>query len=87
MSLAYFMCAVGTGRFCSFGTDITKSGDTIQLKVSLSFLNAKESNDFDSFMKLQVVLCNFQICHFIEASKTNTVNCHDVVHSVYDDSS
>ena len=61
MSLAHFMCAVGTGRFCSFETGYHEICDTIQLeKYRYLFQCAKESNDFDSFMKFAcVVLCNF----------------------------
>ena len=55
MSLAHFMCAVGTGRFCSFETGYHEICDTIQLeKYRYLFQCAKESNDFDSFMKFVV---------------------------------
>ena len=55
MSLAHFMCAVGTGRFCSFETGYHEICDTIQLeKYRYLFQCAKESNDFDSFMKFAV---------------------------------
>ena len=55
MSLAHFMCAVGTGRFCSFETGYHEICDTIQLeKYRYLFECAKESNDFDSFMKFAV---------------------------------
>ena len=54
-SLAHFMCAVGTGRFCSFETGYHEICDTIQLeKYRYLFQCAKESNDFDSFMKFAV---------------------------------
>ena len=55
MSLAHFMCAVGTSRFCSFETGYHEICDTIQLeKYRYLFQCAKESNDFDSFMKFAV---------------------------------
>ena len=55
MSLAHFMCAVGTDRFCSFETGYHEICDTIQLeKYRYLFQCAKESNDFDSFMKFAV---------------------------------
>ena len=55
MSLAHFMCAVGTGRFCSFETGYHEICDTIQLeKYRYLFQCAQESNDFDSFMKFAV---------------------------------
>ena len=55
MSLAHFMCAVGTGRFCSFETGYHDICDTIQLaKYRYLFQCAKASNDFDSFMKFAV---------------------------------
>ena len=55
MSLAHFMCAVGTGRFCSFEIGYHEICDTIQLeKYRYLFQCAKESNDFDSFMKFAV---------------------------------
>ena len=47
--------AVGTGRFCSFETGYHEICDTIQLeKYRYLFQCAKESNDFDSFMKFAV---------------------------------
>ena len=55
MSLAHFLCVAGTGRFCSFETGHHKICDTIQLeKYHYLFQCAKESNDFDSFMKFAV---------------------------------
>lgn len=55
MSLAHFMCAVGTGRLCSLETGYHEICDTIQLeKYRYFFQCAKESNDFDSFMKFVV---------------------------------
>lgn len=45
----------GTGRFCSFETGYHEICDTIQLeKYRYLFQCAKESNDFDSFMKFAV---------------------------------
>ena len=55
MSLAHFMCTAGTGEFCPFKTGYHKICDTIQLeKYRYLFQCAKESNDFDSFIKLAV---------------------------------
>ena len=55
MSLAHFMCVAGTGEFCPFETGYHKICDTIQLeKYRYLFQCAKESNDFDSFIKLAV---------------------------------
>ena len=53
MSLAHFMCIAGTGEFCSFETGYHKICGIVQLeKYRYLFQCAKESNDFDSFIKL-----------------------------------
>ena len=55
MSLAHFMCMAGTGEFCSFETGYHKICGIVQLgKYRYLFQCAKESNDFDSFIKLAV---------------------------------
>ena len=55
MSLAYFMYIAGTGEFCSFETGYHKICGIVQLeKYRYLFQCAKESNDFDSFIKLAV---------------------------------
>lgn len=55
MSLAHFMCIAGTGEFCSFETGYHKICGIVQLeKYRYLFQCAKESNDFDSFIKLAV---------------------------------
>lgn len=41
MSLAHFMCAVGTGRFCSFETGYHEICDTIQLEKYRYLFNAQ----------------------------------------------
>lgn len=52
MSFAYYMCVVGTGKSCSFEKGYHQISDIIQLeKYQFLFQCAKESNDFDSFMK------------------------------------
>ena len=53
MSMAYFMCVTGTGEFCSFEKGYHRIGSIIQTeKYQYLFRCAKESNDFDAFMKL-----------------------------------
>ena len=53
MSLAHFMRIAGTGEFCSFETGYHKICGIVQLeKYRYLFQCAKESNDFDSFIKL-----------------------------------
>lgn len=55
MSLAHYMCVTGTGEFCSFETGYHRICDTIQQEQYwYLFQCARESNDFDSFMKLAV---------------------------------
>ena len=55
MSLAYFTYIAGTGEFCSFETGYHKICGIVQLeKYRYLFQCAKESNDFDSFIKLAV---------------------------------
>ena len=55
MSLAHFICVTGFDEFCAFETGYHKICDTIQLeKYHYLFQCAKESNDFDSFIKLAV---------------------------------
>ena len=55
MSLAHYMCVVGIGEFCSFENGYHLICDIIQQeKYRYLFQCAKESNDFDSFMKLAV---------------------------------
>lgn len=52
MSLAHYMCVVGTGEFCSFEKGYRRISDIIQMeKYRMLFQCAKESNDFDSFIK------------------------------------
>ena len=53
MPLAHYICVTGTGEFCSFETGYHRICDTIQQEQYL-FQCARESNDFDSFMKLAV---------------------------------
>ena len=53
MSLAHFMRIAGTGEFCSFETGYHKICGIVQLeKYRYLFQCAKESDDFDSFIKL-----------------------------------
>ena len=53
MSMAHFMCVTGTGEFCSFEKGYHRIGSIIQTeKYQYLFQCAKESNDFDAFMKL-----------------------------------
>ena len=53
MSMAHFMCVTGTGEFCSFEKGYHRIGSIIQTeKYQYLFRCAKESNDFDAFMKL-----------------------------------
>ena len=55
MSLAHFMCITGTGEFCTFETGYHKICDIIQLeKYQYIFQCAKQSHDFNSFMKSAV---------------------------------
>ncbi len=53
MSIAHFMWVAGTGEFCSFEKGYHRIGSIIQTeKYQYLFQCAKESNDFDAFMKL-----------------------------------
>ena len=53
MSPAHFMCIAGTGEFCSFETRYHKICGIVQSeKYRYLFQCAKESDDFDSFIKL-----------------------------------
>lgn len=53
MSMAHCMCVAGTGEFCSFEKGYHRIGSIIQTeKYQYLFRCAKESNDFDAFMKL-----------------------------------
>ena len=53
MSLAHFMCIAETGEFCSFETGYHKICGIVQLeKYRYLFQCAKESDGFDSFIKL-----------------------------------
>ena len=53
MSMAHFMCVAGTGEFCSFEKGYHRIESIIQTeKYQYLFQCAKESNDFDAFMKL-----------------------------------
>ena len=53
MSMAHFMCVTRTGEFCSFEKGYHRIGSIIQTeKYQYLFRCAKESNDFDAFMKL-----------------------------------
>lgn len=53
MSMAPCMCVAGTGEFCSFEKGYHRIGSIIQTeKYQYLFRCAKESNDFDAFMKL-----------------------------------
>ena len=53
VSMAHFMCVAGTGEFCSFEKGYHRIGSIIQTeKYQYLFRCAKESNDFDAFMKL-----------------------------------
>ena len=53
MSLAHFICVTGTGEFCSFEKGYHQVRGIIQLKkYRYLFQCAKESNDFNTFMKL-----------------------------------
>lgn len=55
MSLAHYLCVAGTGEFCSFESGYHRICDRIALeKYHYLFQCAKESNDFNSFMKLAV---------------------------------
>ena len=55
MPLAHYICVTGTGEFCSFETGYHRICDTIQQEQYwYLFQCARESNDFDSFMKLAV---------------------------------
>ena len=52
MSLAHFMCVVGTGKICSFENGYHQICEIIQLeKYHYLYLCAKESHNFDVFMK------------------------------------
>ena len=53
MSLAHYMCVVGTGQFCTFEEGYRQVSDIIQMdKYRVLFQCAKESNDFDTFVKV-----------------------------------
>ena len=55
MSLAHYICIIGTGKFCSFENGYHQISDIIQEeKYRYLFQCAKVSNDFESFMKLVV---------------------------------
>lgn len=55
MSLAHYICVTGTGEFCSFETGYHRICDIIQQEqYRYLFQCARESKDFDSFMKLAV---------------------------------
>ena len=55
MSLAHYICVTGTGGFCSFENGYHRICDIIQQEqYRYLFQCARESNDFDSFMKLAV---------------------------------
>ncbi|MDO4471341.1 MAG: transposase [Bacillota bacterium] len=55
MSLAHYLCVAGNGKCCSFESGYHKICDIIKLeKYHYLFLCAKESNDFNAFMKLAV---------------------------------
>ena len=55
MSLAHYICVMGTGTFCSFENGYHQICDIIQQeKYRYLFQCAKASNDFESFMKLAV---------------------------------
>ena len=55
MSLAHYICVIGTGEFCSFEKGYYRICDIIhQEKYRYLFQCAKASSDFDSFMKLAV---------------------------------
>ena len=55
MSLAHYICIVGTGTFCSFENGYHQISDIIQQeKYQYLFRCAKASHDFESFMKLAV---------------------------------
>ena len=55
MSLAHYICVIGTGKFCSFENGYHQICDIIQQeKYRYLFECAKVSNDFESFMKLVV---------------------------------
>lgn len=55
MSLAHYICVVGTGKSCSFETGYYQVCDIIQHeKYRYLFQCAKVSHDFESFMKLAV---------------------------------
>lgn len=55
MSLAHFICVTGTGEICSFENGYHRICDIIQLeKYHYLYQCAKESDSFDSFIKLAV---------------------------------
>jgi len=55
MSLAHYICIMGTGKSCSFENGYHQICDIIQQqKYRYLFQCAKASNDFESFMKLAV---------------------------------
>ena len=66
MTLAHFICVTGTCEFCSFEKGYHQVRGIIQLeKYRYLFQCAKESNDFNAFMKLAGFCAIFQICSFI----------------------
>ena len=53
MALAYYICVMGTGKFCSFENGYHLTCDIIQReKYQYLFQCAKASKDFEAFMKL-----------------------------------
>ena len=55
MSLAHYICVMGTGKFCSFENGYHQICDIIQQeKYRYLFQCAKASSNFESFMKLAV---------------------------------
>ncbi len=55
MSLAHYICVMGTGKSCSFENGYHQICDIIQQeKYRYLFQFAKASNNFESFMKLAV---------------------------------
>lgn len=67
MSLAHYICVMGTGEACSFAKGYHLICDIIRQEMyRYLFQCVKKSNDFDSFMKLKVSFCApLQICSFI----------------------
>ena len=67
MSMAHYICVIGTGRYQSFQKGHQLIRSTIQQeKYQYLFQCAKSSIDFEAFMKLAGSICAFfQICSFI----------------------